>query len=487
MEKREKPPSEPGKWRQFLAVMVVNLSTMTYGLMVGWQSPYGPQLQSSSSPVGNEPMTDEAVSWLSGITCLAGGLVTGLLSVIPDKYSRKRFGYLLTLPMVISWVLIIFATEHIHIYIARFLHGVVGAGTFFFVPVYVSEISNDNIRGLLGSLLMFAINFGILLGYVLGGMFSLSVFAIINLAGPVLFLVTFAFMPESPVYLVRQNRIREAARSLKWLKDGDGLVAERTLSYIQANMKQADTATRSVKLSDLFRDRATIKGLIIVTGLFICQQFCGIFAMITYTETIFEASGSSLSPNAASVVIGTIQLFGACLASSLMERAGRRSLLLISCVGMCLCHCVIGGYCYFQEFGYNVTAYGWVPVTALSVFMIVYCLGMGAAPIIVTTEIFSRDVTSLATTIGLCCLWLAAFVIVKVFAQLIALLGMYGCFFLLALCCALSFIFCFALLPETKGRIREDIVDELNGKRCTKSEKDAKHIIGMDSEHAAHV
>ncbi|XP_032665930.1 facilitated trehalose transporter Tret1-like [Odontomachus brunneus] len=486
MEKCEKPLSNPGKWRQFLAAIIVNILMIAYGIIIGFQSPFAPQLQSSSPPVGSEPMTDEDVSWLSSILCLSGLLMTVLLSIIPDRYSRKRFGYLLALPLFISWLIIVFATEHIHIYISRFLCGICGGGLLFFVPMYVSEISDDSIRGLLGSVLVFAINLGILLAYILGGMLSLRVFAMINLVNPVLYLIAFTLIPESPVYLVRQNRIREAARSLIWLKAGDSLVAERTLSYLQAKINQTDTVTKS-KWSDLFRDRATIKGLIIVCGLFFGQQLCGIFAMLTYTETIFELSGSSLSPNAASIIVATMQLLGSFLTSILIERAGRRLLILVSCAGMVLCHSVVGTFCYFQEFGYDVSVFGWVPLVALSTFMVIYSLGMGGVPIIVTAEIFSRDITSLATSVGLYCLWIGAFIMVKVFSNLIVLFGMYGSFYFLAISCALSFLFSFALLPETKGRLREDVVNELNGKQCTKSENNAKHIVDTHSIHAVHV
>lgn len=154
---------------------------------------------------------------------------------------------------------------------------------------------------------------------------------------------------------------------------------------------------------------------------------------------------------------------------------------------MVLCHSVVGTFCYFQQFGYDVSVYGWVPVVALSIFMVVFSLGMSTVPIIVTAEIFSRDVTSLATTIALCCLWISAFIVVKVFPNLIALFGMYGSFFCLAISCVLSFLFSFALVPETKGRIREDIVDELNGKQCTKSKNNAKYTVSTHSTHAVHV
>ncbi|XP_011865037.1 PREDICTED: facilitated trehalose transporter Tret1-like [Vollenhovia emeryi] len=485
MEKHEKPPEEPGKLRQFLAAIVVNQLGVSYGLVMGWQSPSTPLLQGPSPPVGHEPMTDDAVSWLTGTLCLSGTIMTVLLSVIPDRFSRKRFGYAIMLPIIISWLLVTFATEHTYLYISRILCGVSGASTFFLVPNYVSEIACDSIRGMLASIVVFSVNSGILLAYILGGVMSFRAFPMAVIALAILYFVTFIFMPESPFYLVRRNRVREAIRSLKWLKAGNSLVAERTLSHIQLQVKET-TSTKSAKFSDLLRDRATIKGLIIVLGLYVGQQLCGIFAMISNTETIFKMSGSSLTPNVSSIIVAIMQLFGSWLAVLLVERAGRRPLLLLSCVGMCVCHCVIGTFCYLQSLQYEVSPYSWIPVVALSSFMIIYALGMGIGPVVIMSEIFSRDVTSLASTVSLSVSWASAFVVTKSFSDLVALLDTHGCFFLLAFFCACSFLFTFVLLPETKGRLREDIVDELNGVRCTKT-NNIKHIIGSDSVHAAYV
>lgn len=198
-------------------------------------------------------------------------------------------------------------------------------------------------------------------------------------------------------------------------------------------------------------------------------------------------SGSSLSPNVSAIIVASLQLVGSCFAMYLVERAGRRPLLLLSCAGMCVCHCVIGTFCYLQNLQYEVSAYSWIPMVTLSTFMIIYSLGMGNGPVVVMAEIFTRDVTSLASTVGLSVSWGTAFIMTKSFTDLVALLGMHGCFFLLATFCACSFLFCFVLLPETKGRIREDIVDELNGVRCTKNNNNVKDIIGSDSVHAEYV
>ncbi|XP_029170101.1 facilitated trehalose transporter Tret1-like [Nylanderia fulva] len=480
MKKREKSAKEPGKWRQFIFTVIINLSSVLYGFFVGWQSPAVPQLQNPESPaVGGKPVTDEGISWMNGIMFLIGNFMIMLLAVIPDKFSRKRFGYVVTLPITISWFLIIFATEHICIYIAKAISSITGACLFFLVPNYVSEISCDSIRGTLASMFGTSLHFGILLAYILGGMMSLYNLAVVGAILTALYVIVFAFMPESPVYLVRQNRMREAIRSLNWLKAGDTVVAEQTLSHLQLEVKEA-ACTKAAKLSDLFRDRATIKGLIIILGLYGGQQFSGIFAVISYAESIFKMSGSSLSPNMSSIIVQAIMLLGSFLSTSLMERAGRRPLLLISCAAMCMCHFVIGAFCYLQKLQYDVSVYNWIPITVLSIFMIMFALGMGNGPVVIMSEIFSRDVTSVAVTVGSIMCWISSFIVVMTFANLIAVLGIHGCFFFLAGSCACSFVFCFVLVSETKGRTREDIVEELNGSGRYK-EKNVKRVIEADS------
>ncbi|KAF7418478.1 hypothetical protein HZH68_001131 [Vespula germanica] len=386
MEDIKERMDDPGKFRQFVAAMVVNLATMTYGTMIGWQSPMAPKLQSEDPPVGIIAMTNEEVSWLSAIMCLGGIVTTPIMGPISEKLGRKMTGCLLGLPLLTCSLLMIFATDQIHIFIARFFAGVGGAGAFFLVPLYVSEICCDSIRGMLGSLLVLVI----------------------------------------------------AA-------------------------KEAATSTKSVGFMDLFRNRGTIKALIIALGIFGGQQFCGIFAMISYTETIFRISGSSLSPNTAAITVGAIQVIGSYLSTSLMERTGRRPLLLISCMGMCICHYVLGTFCYLQELNYDISVFGWIPVVALSVYVITYCLGMGPGPYVICSEIFEQDIFSLAIAITLLFTWIIAFMVVKFFANLVDLIGMFGCFFILGTSCILTFIFIYVFIPETKGRSREDILNELNG------------------------
>lgn len=144
---------------------------------------------------------------------------------------------------------------------------------------------------------------------------------------------------------------------------------------------------------------------------------------------------------------------------------------------MAICHMIIGIFFNLHENGYNVKGYEWLPLVAFSCFMISYCLGMGPVPFVVTSEVFANDVASFASTACYVFMFASTFFIVKMFGTVMSLLGG-GCFFVLAGFCLACFGFCFFMLPETKGRTKEDIVRELagifdcNGKRFNDGEYD---------------
>ncbi|CAD1468864.1 unnamed protein product, partial [Heterotrigona itama] len=469
-----------------------NISSFSFGTMIGWQSPTMPQLQSENPPVGNRPMTKEAASWLTGIMCLTAALTSLIIGAIVNRFGHKVTGYLIALAHCTTWLFIIFATQHTYLFIGLFFSGISGGMTLFSVPLYVSEIASDGIRGMLGSLMVFVLNGGILFGYVLGALLPYQWYSITMFAFPLFYIATFPFLPESPVYLVRNNRINEASRqaqaisslsssfnrpiaythntrnfrttSLTWLRSGQKLLVEQEMLRLQQEAKEINVSgPLTNKLSELFRDRATIKGLCITLGMFCGQQLAGIFIMISYTETIFKMSGSSLSPNDSAIIVGMIQVFGSWLSTTLMERAGRRPLFLISCLGMGTCHCVLGVFCYLQTLGYDVSQFSWISIIALSVFMITYGLGMGPGPYVISSEILSRDVSSLVVTLGMFTAWAIAFIVVKLFPTVVDFLGIHGCFFLLGTFCAITFAFIYILVPETKGLPRQVILDRLNG------------------------
>lgn len=147
-----------------------------------------------------------------------------------------------------------------------------------------------------------------------------------------------------------------------------------------------------------------------------------------------------------------------------MDRAGRRLLTLISCFGMAISHSVVAYFFYLQLNEHDVSSIAWLPLVALSTYVITYCLGIGPVPYVVTAEVFRQDVSSSATTVCYIFYWAISFASIQGFTLAMKFLGVDGCFFMLASFCTISFVLCYCLLIETKGRDRQDIVDELAGK-----------------------
>lgn len=165
----------------------------------------------------------------------------------------------------------------------------------------------------------------------------------------------------------------------------------------------------------------------------------------------------------AAIIVGAIQVFGSYLSTALMERAGRRLLILISCAGMFVCQCALGVFSYLQSHDYEVKSFSWIPVAALSVYVVVYSLGMGPVPFVVASEVFSPEIAGLANSVGLLFLWILAFIVLKFFVTLSSAVGIYGCFFIFATFCATTFFFTLAIVPETRGKSLESIIEELGG------------------------
>lgn len=181
-------------------------------MTLGWSSPTAPILMSNDPPVGTEAMTSDQISWLNGIVCL--GALSGLpfCSYLSEKFGRKICGCLILIPLGGCWLLKLIAVNYPMLLIARLLAGIGGSMSFFLIPIYVTEISANSIRGQLGSFLVFAVNIGLVFGYIIGASLSYRLFAAVSLLAPIIFFFGFLFMPETPVYLVRKNRLAEAAK-----------------------------------------------------------------------------------------------------------------------------------------------------------------------------------------------------------------------------------------------------------------------------------
>lgn len=221
---------------------------------------------------------------------------------------------------------------------------------------------------------------------------------------------------------------------MKWFW-GRQCDTQNALANIQADL---DALTGDAKLSDLFTVRANLMALIISLGLMLFQQFSGINAVIFYAQSIFEAAGSTLDPAICTIIVGIVQVVMTVASALLIEKAGRRVLLLQSSVMMGLCLIVLGVYFSLKEGGSDVTNISVLPLGSVVLFIICFSLGFGPIPWVRTIEevrrqgsimfsyifqmmmgeLFASDVKGVASAIAVMFNWTLVFIITKSFGMM---------------------------------------------------------------------
>lgn len=224
---------------------------------------------------------------------------------------------------------------------------------------------------------------------------------------------------------------------------------------------------------DLVATRGTRRALIVMIGLILIQQFGGFMAILSNAQDVFDITpGSSLTSSGSAIVVGGIQTLASVGSSSLVDRLGRRPLLLVSTFGCAATLAVMGAYQYIHlQTGADTAAYDWLPLVCLVVFLVSYCLGLGPLPIAMMGEMFPSNVKGLALSVGAMLLSLCFVLVTKLYQVAVDGLGANITFWFFAGVSAMGIVFVFFLAPETKGKSLENIVLEMDG---AKSEKHAE-------------
>ncbi|XP_972187.1 facilitated trehalose transporter Tret1 [Tribolium castaneum] len=438
---------------------IADLAAFSAGVAFGWPSPVLPKLAGHNNPLGR-PITHTQASWIAGLVCLGAILGPLLAGPVADKLGRKKALILAACPMTGSLLLAAYATTLPWFYLSRFAMGV-GAGSVFTVlPIYLAEIAQDHNRGTLGCSMGAFVASGLLFAFAVGPFLEVGTFCLVCTLPLLVFLAVFsAFVPESPFFLAAANRSRDLEQSLMKLRNSEN-VGDEVLEITQRVFEERKIKTG---LLDLFKFRALRRGLVVTLGIVILQQFAGINAVLSYLQTIFEASGSGQSPEMATIIIGVVQMVATVVTSLLADRLGRRVLLLTSAVGSSVALLALGLYFYRKGQHLEVGAISWLPVASLVVYMVAFNVGLGPLPWAVMGELFPSSVKSVAAGFTCFICFVAAFVITLLFPILSNLVGMANSFWFFAGMCLLGAFFIYWMLPETKGKSVQEIQKLLGG------------------------
>jgi sugar porter (SP) family MFS transporter len=407
------------------------------------------------------PFEQEAIVSTLLLGAIAGAVLSGYLA---DRISRKWTKVFSGGVYVLGALGCAFSVNVAMLVGFRFLLGLSVGTASFVAPMYISEVAPSRLRGGLVSFNQLAITTGILLAYVVNLLFAgvpggwrwmLGLAAIPGavLAGGML------TVPRTPRWLVQHGHDRDAHEVLGLLRSGD------EHADVDAELRQIERATEAERGSGL-RDLLTarIRPLLVVgIGLAAFQQFVGVNTVIYYAPTILADTGLTNSASIAQTVfVGVTNVVFTVVAVLLLDRVGRRSLLLGGTVGMVVALLVLGVY--FT----SSTLQGQVPylaLIALLLFIASFAVGLGPVFWLMISEIFPIGVRSAAMSVSTVVNWGANFLVAATFLSLSAAITRQGTFYLYALIALVAFVFFARKVPETKGRSLEDIQQELTGER----------------------
>jgi len=194
------------------------------------------------------------------------------------------------------------------------------------------------------------------------------------------------------------------------------------------------------------------------------QQLCGINPVIFYTVYIFETAGTTLDKHLCAIIVGTANFASTIAANLVIDKVGRKVLLIISDVLMAASLVVLATFFYLKEepeFGFLTQDFGWVPLVSFIVFVSSFSLGLGPVPWIMTAEIFPMRIRAFAVGITTAFHWILTFGIIKVFPSFVTNFGSHTAFYLCAGICVVGLYFIVRKVPETRGRSLEQIERKL--------------------------
>lgn len=435
-------------------ILLVSLVAALGGLLFG----YDTAIISGTIPFIKEyfSLNEYSLGWAVSSLLIGCGLGAILASMLSEKFGRRYVLILCALLFAISGAGAGTSVSLSTFIIFRLIGGL-GVGAAAMVsPMYIAEMSPVAWRGRLVSLYQLAIVSGILLAYFANyalvdtGSNNWRWMFASQVVPATLFFFLLLAVPETPRWLVKKGRLKEARLVLKKIATGNDI--EKVLAEINGSFLKGKVS----QLSNLFSPRhLSIMWIGILIAIF--QQMTGINSVIYYAPVILKETGLSTSGSLFQTIgIGIITVIATFLAIGMVDKIGRKLLLLFGSFFMGISLIVLGicfQYSYFRNY---------IVIIALLLYVASFSATWGAVAWVYLSEIFPNRIRAFAMSVATLALWIVDFIVTYTFPIMRAEFGISIIFFIYALLCLIAFGFVLKKVPETKGRSLEEIEELFN-------------------------
>ena len=392
---------------------------------------------------------EEVVTSVVLLGAVIGAAAGGTLA---DRFGRRKTIILAAVIFILGAMGTALAPTVILLVAGRTIVGIGIGIASFSAPLYISEVAPANIRGSLVSLNQLAITVGIVVSYLVD--YALSgisgwrwMFGLAAIPATILGVGMF-FLPDSARWLMSQGSVDKARAVLERIRATTSVDVE--LREIKKS-EQQQTGEWTELLAPLVRP-----ALIVGIGLAILQQVTGINTVIYYAPTIFQFAGLTSAAVAilATVGVGITNMLMTLVAIRLVDRVGRRPLLLTGLAGMILSLGVLGLAFLLPNLS---SALGWIAAGSLALYVGSFAIGLGPVFWLLISEIYPLKIRGLAMSIASIANWGSNLIVALTFLTLIQVVGRPGTFWLYGLVGVGAWLFAYSMVPETKGRSLEEI------------------------------
>ncbi|TYH46155.1 hypothetical protein ES332_D11G316500v1 [Gossypium tomentosum] len=430
---------------------ILGLSTLTaacitfgFGCAIGYSSP-------TQSSIMEDLGLSVAEFSLFGSILSIGSLIGAAISgKITDLFGRKMTMWILNLFYIGGWLAIAFTKAPSLLNLGRLSLGFTNGISNYLASIYVAEITTKNVRGRFTIIVQLLTGWGASFMIVVGSFVHWRTLALLATIPGLLQLLLLFFIPESPQWLAKVGREKELEAALLYLR-GD----KADISHEATEIKDYVESLKSFSsegILDIFQ-KQYVRPLLTVAGVLVLMNLGGINALAYYSGAIFVSAG--VSSMVGLITVAATQTVIGILGATLIDKLGRRPLLLVSSAGLCFSSFLTGVSFFLKDFNWWDEGSPIVAFIGVLMYMGSYALG-GVLPLLLLSELFPINVKgsagSICNLMGNFTGWLVAY-----YFNFLIEWSSTGIFFIFSAFSFANFILTATMVPETKGRTVEEI------------------------------